>query len=274
MAAVTFQLVSVQENLNQAPARQADANGTNTPLNPTQAQGAPVPQDTVTLAGQAAQGQQTGQNQQNPLQQTVLFVAEAGVFTGNNRAAAGTQSAAAGVQNPAAEQFGASTDPPNVANGLAAALQAAAAKIARRDLQPTQQQELQQLDQTLQQLGIDPQSISLFNQLALLLYANDPAALQQFISQLQHSTQQLLQQGVTATPAANQNHGNPNQTAAVNPGQTPAAQTTASAALQGNSTLIQFQELQFTVAAVGGQVQLPGNTAAAGSQGQSLNVTF
>ena len=43
----------------------------------------------------------------------------------------------------------------------------------------------------LQQLGINPQSISLFNRLALLLYANDPAALQQFVQQLQQGAQEV-----------------------------------------------------------------------------------
>ena len=71
--------------------------------------------------------------------------------------------------------------------------------------QQTQEQELQQLDQALQQLGVDPQSISLFNQLALLAYANDPAVLQQFVQQLQKSTQQILQQGSLGAQTANQN---------------------------------------------------------------------
>src|ERR1019366_137656 len=62
-----------------------------TPINPNQAQGAPAPQDTVTLTGQASQGQQAQQNPQQPqaFQGTVLVVAEAQVQVfaqGNTRA--------------------------------------------------------------------------------------------------------------------------------------------------------------------------------------------
>ncbi len=52
--------------------------------------------------------------------------------------------------------------------------------------------ELAQLDRTLQQIGIDPQSISLFNRMAMLLYANDPAALKMLVQTLQSGAQQML----------------------------------------------------------------------------------
>ncbi|MGA8224500.1 MAG: hypothetical protein WB780_22840, partial [Candidatus Acidiferrales bacterium] len=57
------------------------------------------------------------------------------------------------------------------------------------------QQELAQLDQTLQQLGIDPQSISLFNRIGLLLYANDPTALENLVQALKTVDQQITQLG-------------------------------------------------------------------------------
>lgn len=99
------------------------------------------------------------------------------------------------------------------------------ANAPSQEAQQTQQQELQQLDQTLQQLGIDPQSISLFNQLALLAFANDPAALQQFVQQLQQSTQQIVLQGVfgAQTPASGQSLLTPS---APNQGQQPTAPVT------------------------------------------------
>ena len=51
--------------------------------------------------------------------------------------------------------------------------------------------ELAQLDDTLQQMGVNPQSISLFNRMAMVLYANDPAALRVLVQTLQSGAQQL-----------------------------------------------------------------------------------
>jgi hypothetical protein len=47
-----------------------------------------------------------------------------------------------------------------------------------------------QLDDTLQQMGINPQSISLFNRMAMVLYANDPAALRVLVRMLQSGVRQ------------------------------------------------------------------------------------
>jgi hypothetical protein len=44
---------------------------------------------------------------------------------------------------------------------------------------------LQQLDQELQRLGINPQEISLMNRMSLLLWVNDPEALRQFVQGMQ-----------------------------------------------------------------------------------------
>ena len=44
---------------------------------------------------------------------------------------------------------------------------------------------LQQLDQELQRLGINPQDISLMNCMSLLLWVNDPEALRQFVQGMQ-----------------------------------------------------------------------------------------
>ncbi|MGA8024656.1 MAG: hypothetical protein WB990_16915, partial [Candidatus Acidiferrales bacterium] len=46
---------------------------------------------------------------------------------------------------------------------------------------------LQQLDQELQRLGINPQEISLMNRMSLLLWVNDPEALRQFVQGMQPS---------------------------------------------------------------------------------------
>lgn len=253
MSAVGFQLTTTLDTL----VLQDNPNGTHTPANPQQAQGAPVLQDTVTLTPQTARGRD------------------------NN-------------------------NPPNQLNFAPKALLAALRRNAQdpgssgtaQGVQQTQQQELQQLDQALQQLGIDPQSISLFNQLALLAFANDPAALQQFVLQLQQSAQQLLDQGVLASPTANEDQRNaqPVATSAqtITAGQeratvalllaqaasgTPAsasiaaAQATSTApntATQGNVLSATFQELQTTVAVLENQPPpAPPNL----SQSAPLNVT-
>ncbi len=87
MAAVTFQLVSVQENLHQTTALYADTNDTNTPLN-----AAPRSARQLSLSrGKPPKGSKLARTSSRiRLRQTVLFVAETGVFTGNNGAATGT----------------------------------------------------------------------------------------------------------------------------------------------------------------------------------------
>ncbi|HKV47503.1 MAG TPA: hypothetical protein VJN69_05385 [Candidatus Acidoferrales bacterium] len=62
--------------------------------------------------------------------------------------------------------------------------------------------ELAQLNHTLQQIGIDPQSISLFNRMAMLLYANDPAALKMLVQTLQSGAQELATDSNTTTNQA------------------------------------------------------------------------
>ncbi|MGH9574767.1 MAG: hypothetical protein ACRD40_14715 [Candidatus Acidiferrales bacterium] len=64
--------------------------------------------------------------------------------------------------------------------------------------------ELAQLNHTLQQIGIDPQSISLFNRMAMLLYANDPAALKMLVQTLQSGVQQLATDPNAAMASTNQ----------------------------------------------------------------------
>lgn len=261
MAAVVFQLTPTQDT----PVLPANANGISTSTNATQAQGIPAPLDTVTLIGQTPESQPNN-NQPDP----PAFV-------------------------PAVQLAGAGT----------------------QGRQQTQEQQLQQLDQALQQLGVDPQSISLFNQLALLAYANDPAVLQQFVQQLQKSTQQILQQGSLGAQTANQNQqatsqaqpptnqapavtgqgqplappqqgtqapaaasasaqvidGQPNAenpaAASQNAGQ-PGATNSAS---QQNPLFLPLQELQSTVAVLGGQLP-PANAANIPATAPTLNVTF
>jgi hypothetical protein len=155
--------------------------------------------------------------------------------------------------------------------------------------------ELAQLDSTLQQMGINPQSISLFNRMALLLYANDPAGLRVLVQALQSGAQATTSSGspassanglqnivaaqaqsATAQPAANA--GTTSSEASTD---NPASSTTvasrnvalaaSSQPSQNYSLAVHIQELQLTFAAVGAQ-----QSSGAGQNqesGQLLNVT-
>ena len=270
MAAVSFQLAAVfLETIAETPGAQTTGNAT--PVNPNQAQGATAPQDTVTLTGQASQGRQTQQNtqQQAPFQETVLFVAEAQVqvFAPGDNGAANTEA----QQTPEAPPTAQVQTQTQLQDPAAAALATGNAANAGGAGQ-TSEQELQQLDQTLQQLGINPQSISLFNRLALLLYANDPAALQQFVQQLQNGAQEVGQ-GTGTTAATSQT-----QPPAQNPA--PAQNQTAGSGQAGASSqpatsgppappsriFVQFEELQITFATAG---QTQSSSASSGTSSNS-----
>lgn len=290
MATLSIQLTAVQDNLNPAPPPAPDANAINTPVNSNQAQGAPAPLDVVTLAGQAAQGQGTAQNQQDGHDQqdaqllgNPLFQAAAGLFAGtivlssqNGNSAASGQNTSAPQQSSASSS--AATTLTTVANTALA--QSGSTGSSRPDLTQTQKQELQQLDETLRQLGVDPQNISVFNQLAMLFYNNSPSGLQQFIQQFQQAAEQVLQQGTAAADATDQDSSQTTAAESSSAGATsatPASGTTqpdASSSSQANAVSSKFQELQFAVAAVGGQVQLPSSSADSAPGGESLNVTI
>lgn len=291
MGAVSFQLAAVfQETITEAPGGQTT--GDATPVNPNQAQGAPAPQDTVTLTGQASQGQQTQQNtqQQVPFQETVLVVAEAQVqvFAQGDNGAANT-GAQQTPEAPPTAQVQTQTqlqDPAAAALATGTNAQGNATGAAQGS-----EQELQQLDQTLQQLGIDPQSISLFNRLALLLYANDPAALQQFVQQLQQGAQEVGQgTGTTATtnqtePQAQSPAPDQNQNAVSGQAGASSQPATSGQAAAPRSIFVQFEELQITFATAGQAQSSSTNsgtsansnasnpTNSGGAAGASLNVT-
>jgi hypothetical protein len=183
---------------------------------------------------------------------------------------------------------------------------------ANTQAQLTPQQELVQLDQTLQQLGVDPQSISLFNRMALLLFAQDPTALKNLVDALQTADKQLGQLAGLANPnVANaqiqplvptaQNVAQqlppaqtPGQNAAVSGNsfdvvaaqlnftevqgtittEAPANNANDSGAAQAVQTTTQFQELQlsFTALEIQGTQAASNNTTGANAQGQALNV--
>jgi hypothetical protein len=296
MGVLSVQLAGVlQATVTQAPVEQANASTTS--VNANQAQAAPVPEDTVTLSGQAGQGQQTPQNSQGqPFQGVIVFAAEAQVqgFASGRGAGAARTDAQQPPEAPATAQVQTQTQPqdpaaaalsdgPNASNGNAAGAPQGS------------EQELQQLDQTLQQLGINPQSVSLFNRLALLLYANDPAALQQFVQQLQEGAQEVGE-GSGASPTGNraQPHAQtltsaPNHLAS--PGASglppesnsstsgPGQYQSSDQASEPNSSFDQFAALQLTFGSTNQLTQpfLTSNESSSNSNqsstGPSLNVT-
>ena len=298
MGAVSLQLGAIfQETIGEGARAQSTANAT--PVNPNQSQGAPAPQDTVTLTGQVFPGQLTQQNspQQVPFQGSILFAtaAQVQVFAAGNNGNTNTQAPEA----PAIAQVQTQTQLQHPATGALATGNTANTGGAAQG----SQQELQQLDQTLQQLGIDPQSISLFNRLALLLYANDPAALQQFVQQLQNGSTQVGE-GTGATPIQTQpqaQNPEPPQNQTADPGQAGSlaqvansaptaapdqAPATGQAAAPNqnqaqtaapSSFFVQFEELQLTFAGNSGQTQPFSYNRAASSNpnqsGFSLNLT-
>src|SRR5271169_6247361 len=159
--------------------------------------------------------------------------------------------------------------------------------------------------QTLQQLGIDPQSLSLISREGLLNWVNDPAALRQIVQDVQaaaNSSQQNAAVG-SANPAqttaqlaiagANQNQNQPPQTqdqaqalaqetSPVSAGiQTASSVNTdlldqsAATARQNATAVLQFQKLQGSLAPSGAaetqSAAIPSGTTTA--QGQLLNVS-
>jgi hypothetical protein len=225
MAAALISITAVLQDVVQAPdpaQQQAQANVT--PVNANQAQGAPAPADTVTLTNQAAEGQQTGQDANRGHFDRAAFLGAAGYFFGANarphrqppESALPALLQPVETQNaPAATGNNATNAAANAANTAAntaanaAATATAPAAPATGGAFATPQQQLQQLDQSLQQLGINPQSIPLFNRMAMLLYADDPAALRLLVHTLQTAASQVGA-GQTATNAA----ASPNQAAA------------------------------------------------------------
>lgn len=290
MAAAAFSLATIQDAFQLADAAQQQAPATATPVNANQAQGAPAPADTVTLTNQAAEGQLAGQDPNAGQFDPPAFVGATGLFFG---AAGAQQNAEANFQiTPAlpillpeaqnapaaatangagapANQNPPANAPANAANAAAAGAGANAANAAGADdpaaAANAPQLELQQLDQTLLQLGVNPQSIPIANQLAMLVYANDPAALELLVQALQTtSTQQGAAQGganTAATQGILQTVAQPSQ-----------AQQTQAAVPAVNALSTQIGELQNALQAV--EIQTPQQaSAAAGATGTALNVT-
>jgi hypothetical protein len=81
----------------------------------------------------------------------------------------------------------AAVHPATAANSASAAANTASSAATGGAPDAAPQETLQQLDQELQRLGINPQDISLLNRMSLLLWVNDPVALRQFVQGTQPS---------------------------------------------------------------------------------------
>jgi len=260
MAAVSFQSINpaqeaaTENNGQQGATTQAAAN-TN--------QNAAAPQDSVTISHlPPAEFRIPILTPLVPISQFPGYANDAGAGTGQNNTAANN---GAPVQPPPP------TLPPNPPINLNAAQApavtaqainppatddtAAITGAATSQTQLTPDQQLVQLDQTLQQLGIDPQSISLFNRMALLVYAQDPTALQNLVQALQATDQQLGQLTGLANPNGTQAQLQPPAQAAQNVAQqlaqtqTPAqvqAQPQSQDTADGNNFEIVAAQLNFT----------------------------
>lgn len=93
----------------------------------------------------------------------------------------------ASVNATAVAVAAATPQPATAGNPANAATTAANSAAAGGASATTPQETIQQLDQELQRLGINPQEISLMNRMSLLLWVNDPVALREFVQGMQPS---------------------------------------------------------------------------------------
>jgi hypothetical protein len=303
MGATSFSVTAIIQDVVQAadPAQQQTLANV-TPVNANQAQAVPAPADTVTLTNQAAEGQQAGPDTNRGHFDRAAFLGAAGYFFGANARPnryAPENALPVLLKQPEAQNACAATgngaaSTANVAANAAASTTPATAPEANGKFTIPQQQ-LQQLQQTLQRLGVNPQSIPLFNRMAMLLYADDPAALHLLIQALQTRTSQAGSGQLAASANTDQaaaqvlrptlaNQGQTAQQLAASapaPAQTqPDAQPQAQAQGQtGQSTpqievlaaQINFTEVQATVARAQTPANQPSAAAPANTQAGQKN---
>lgn len=219
MASVGLAIAALQPD--PPPGRAADA----PQLSAGSGQAVPA-QDSVTLLARTAEGQPAHSENGSTTfgEASAFFFAEAQTFRASNGSGGSQASSNASIpelpvkveSDPVAAQNGrnatsaaqgeAAANIPQFANQVAQP----AATLSQVNTPPVASQsggpqtplaELDELDRSLQQLGIDPQSISLFNRMAMLLYANDPAALKLLVQTLQSGAQQLAAQNPGASAA-------------------------------------------------------------------------
>jgi hypothetical protein len=339
MGSIDFKIAALQNGSSSqaaenAPAPKVQAADEVPAANQIPAASSPMAQqDTVSLSGTLPpqQRQQSAPSHGNAQPATFALLTHTSTFPpSQNTAAAFTTSAFPPAATPPAGQNQTSaviaTSPPSAAaanaietpaaqttagtqSPIAAATAGAAATASPTSAPSTAppQQTLQQLDRVLQQLGIDPQSLSLISREGMLTWVNDPAALRQIVQNVQsaaNSSQANDAVGAanptrTATQlsiaSANQNQiqpqtqdqpqasaqetnpasGSTSTSSAVSSVNTNALDQSAATAQQNATAVMQFQKLQESLAPRGGQETQPasGPGGTATSQGQLLNVS-
>jgi hypothetical protein len=274
-------------------------------------------QDTVSLSGTPPQRQQSSASRGNaqpatfqllaqtttfpPTQSSIPAVAASAVPSAATQPASQNNVAAAVVQSNAGTQT-------SVATATATANAPAVASPASASNAAPAQQTLQQLDRVLQQLGIDPQTLSLISREGMLNWVNDPAALRQIVQNVQaaanssqqndavgaanptRSTAQLavananananqdqIQPQTQSQPQASAQETNPasGSSSAASSANTNALGQSAATAQQNATAVMQFQKLQDSLAPSGAAetqpAASPGGTTT--QQGQLLNVS-
>jgi hypothetical protein len=298
MAAVNFSLTSLAEPPASSPAQQGAAPGPQP--NTAQPQTAARQQDTVTLAGRSAESQQTASSNGGAQfgETASYYFAERQSFRASNGSASSQTADRASVptlpvklsgSNPAASQQNSAgtaqameeaeaestnTSQAGGANGATNAQSTSASSGAATSQTPIA--ELAQLDSTLQEIGVNPQSISVFSRMAMLLYANDPAALRMLVQTLQSGAQLSSADSANSSNGreSNQTTQSVDQTATSSQVLSVASGTTAAQNSQTQSTAnALYLQLQNSGSAFGGfdlPVQPSDQSAGAG---QLLNVS-
>lgn len=173
--------------------------------------------------------------------------------------------ATSGAQTAAAAQSPVATAAANAAATASATGVASTAPAA---------QTLQQLDRELQQLGIDPQSLSLITRGGMLNWINDPAALRQIVQNVESAANPSQLTAATGVAKPEQNTASSNSQTADS--SSTAAQDQNSAIAQQNATAaLQFQKLQESLTPRGNSQQSSGASpsGSATTPAQRLNVS-
>jgi hypothetical protein len=272
MAAVSFQPITLpaQDAGEQTSARGASQAPASNP------QPAATPNDTVSLSSAAIAVAQPGQGAgrggadfvaQGP---SVLQISNLGAVAANSSQVAATNPVAAAnaVVAPAASQAKVNSG----ATGTTSVLTTGAATsqgTLNSSAQTAQQQQLAQLDQLLSALGVDPQSIPLFNQLSLLRYLNDPFRLRQLVQQLQ-----TVSPVEANPPEANSGAAQAANEAAKQPAASKGQNAQNAPGAEANGFAAQFQELQVSLAATAVEEAPEAGNGGSGQSGQTLNVSY
>ena len=322
MGSIDFQIAALQGgSANQAAenAQVAQAQPARPVLPAREAPDASPPkaeQDTVSLSGTLLpQRQQTAPSRGTTQPATFALLSQTTTFPpSQNSAAAFTNSAfpnaatqttdqqdvpaviaAPVTQTAAAAQSSVATTAATVAASTAPANASSAAPA---------QQTLQQLDRVLQQLGIDPQTLSLISREGMLNWVNDPAALRQIVQNVQaaastsqqndavgaanptrsaaqasvaSANQDQIQPQTLSQPQAAAQETNPasGSTSTASSANTNALNQSAATAQQNATAVMQFQKLQDSLAPSGAAETQPAASTSGTptAQGQLLNVS-